>query len=148
MKSVTPFIRNPYNYDLDVMSMVTGLECLEPTMTQQQFKDECDINVLAERFGLTGVMPLNPNTPSYGDFGEVFDFQTAMNSIVATKANFMQLTASVRKRFSNDPQELLVFMENPANRQEAISLGLIPPPPVPPHHPAPSAAPAASTPSP
>lgn len=119
------FIRTPYNYDRNAASVASGLRCDDLTRAQQQFKDECDIMTIVRRFHLTGQMPVNPQTPSYGDFGEVFDFQTAMNSIITAEKNFMSLTATVRKRFNNDPQELLLFMENPANRQEAIDLGLV-----------------------
>jgi phage internal scaffolding protein len=133
-------VRNAYNYDVFQDSIDTGLECLEPTLAQQQFKDETDINILAERFGLTGTMPMNPGTPNYGDFSEVFDFQTSMNAIVKARQDFMALPPKLRKRFDNDPQQLLLFMEDPANRSEAVALGLVNPPPVPPQ-PAPAPAP-------
>ena len=49
-----PFMRTPYNYDTDEVSVDSGLVCPEPTLAQQQFKDEADINLILERFGRTG----------------------------------------------------------------------------------------------
>lgn len=131
-----PFIRTPYNYDLAEASRSSGLSCPEPTRTQQQFKDEVDINVLVARYGITGTMPQNPNVPGYGDFSGVFDYQTALNTIIAADRDFLTLPWDVRDRFANDPQKLLVFLENPHNRAEAIKLGLLPPQ-TPPVHPTP-----------
>ena len=37
----------------------------------------------------------------------------------------MTLPADLRKRFSNDPGQLLSFLENEDNRAEAIKLGLV-----------------------
>jgi hypothetical protein len=37
----------------------------------------------------------------------------------------MALPANIRSRFDNDPAKLIDFMENPANREEAESLGLV-----------------------
>ena len=58
------------------VSEAIGLSCgtvdEEDSKTQQQFIADCDINVLAMRFGLTGQpMPVAPIDPSaYGDFSE------------------------------------------------------------------------------
>ena len=44
----------------------SDLECKDPSLAQQQFKDDVDINVLLERFKVTGVMPQGVVMPSYG----------------------------------------------------------------------------------
>lgn len=123
-----PFVRSPYNYDMDAASLESGTRCDDPHLAQQQFLEESDINTIVERFGLNGEMPVSPVVPSYGDFSEVTDFQSAMNAVVAAQAGFMELPAKVRARFSNDPQQLLEFLANGENRKEAIALGLIPEP--------------------
>jgi phage internal scaffolding protein len=119
------FIRNPYNYDMDKVSDETGLKCEDPSLTQQHMRDECDINVIVERFGVTGRVPVTPLEPSYGDFSGVGDYHTALNKINATKEQFMTLPAKVRARFDHDPYELVNFLMDEANRSEAIELGLI-----------------------
>jgi len=124
-KDKLPFVRNPYNYDMDKVSDETGLLCKDPSLAQQHMKDECDINVIVERFGVTGQIPQTPIEPSYGDFSGVTDYHTAMNKIKAADAAFMALPAKLRAKFDHDPNALLNFLENETNRSEAIQLGLI-----------------------
>lgn len=120
-----PFVRNPYNYDTNAVSDETGLKCEDPTLTQQQFVEESDINYIAERYGLTGELPTVLNLPRYGDFSGIFDFQTAQNAVRAAVEQFMTLPAKLRSRFDNQPQKLLAFLEDPENRAEAEFLGLV-----------------------
>lgn len=119
------FVRNPYNYDSDQHSTDTGLLCLDESLTEQEHLEETDINYIADRFMKTGHAPQIINMPTYGDFEGVFDFQSAMNIITEAKHEFMSLPAKVRSRFNNDPHELIQFIEDPANRDEAIKLGFI-----------------------
>ncbi len=124
-KDKLPFVRNPYNYDMALVSQETGLECKDPSLAQQHMRDECDINIIVERFGVTGQLPQAPIEPSYGDFSGVTDYHTALNKIRQAEAEFMALPAKLRARFDHDPNALLNFLENETNRDEAIQLGLI-----------------------
>ena len=120
-----PFVRNPYNYDVDQISNETGLLCLDPSLAQQHQKDDADINVIVERFGLTGQLPDAITPPQYGDFSQATDYHSAMNAVRAAQERFMELPAKLRARFDNDPAKLIDFVSNGDNRQEAVSLGLI-----------------------
>ena len=120
-----PFVRNPYNYDMALVSQETGLKCEDPSLAQQHMKDECDINVIVERFGVTGQLPVAPLEPTYGDFSGVSDYHSAMNAIRASEEAFMALPAKIRAKFDHDPNALLEFLQNETNRDEAIELGLI-----------------------
>lgn len=124
-KIVKPFVRDPYNYDKDEVSNETGLKCEDPSLAQQHMKDECDINVIVERFGVTGQLPVTTLEPTYGDFSGVSDYQDALIKLQQTDADFMALPAAIRARFANDPFELVNFLASEANREEAIQLGLI-----------------------
>lgn len=125
----TPFLRSAFNYDMDKASDESGLVFLDDSLTQQQFKEESDINTIVNRFLKTGVLP-TPNTfPQYVDFEGVFDYQSAMNLVRAADESFMRMDAKVRARFNNSPQEFLEFFANPANSEEAIRLGLAIPQP-------------------
>jgi phage internal scaffolding protein len=119
------FVRNPYNYDMALVSQESGLECKDPSLAQQHMKDECDINVLVERFGVTGQLPQTPIEPTYGDFSGVSDYHSALNAIKAADTAFMGLPAQLRAKFDHDPNALLQFLQNEQNRDEAIMLGLI-----------------------
>lgn len=120
------FFRTGFNYDADAVSRETGLACdPEDTRTQESFAAECDINEIVRRFGLTGTVPENFRMPVSGDFTGVSDFHSAMNLVVEAQRSFDSLPAELRARFGNDPQALLLFLEDGANREEAVKLGLV-----------------------
>lgn len=135
---ITPFLRSAYNYDVDAVSRETGLLCADPTLAQQQFAEEANINTIVERFGLTGELPTNVRVPVSGDFTDITDYQTALNMVLDAEAAFMELPANVRARFENDPQKLQDFVEDASNLDEARRLGIAVPAPVPAPEPAPT----------
>ncbi len=124
MKMKTVFCRSPYNYDMDLASDQSGLKCEDDSLTQQQFKEEADINTIVDRFMKSGVLPTPVNMPQFVDYEGVFDFQSAMNVVRQADENFMRLDAKLRARFNNSPQEFLEFFSNAENIPEAIRLGL------------------------
>jgi len=128
MASSKVFVRSPYNYDVKAVSDETGLVCPEPTLAQQQFRDDSDPNTIMKQFARTRDPALlqGLNTPQYGDFTGIGDYQSALNSVIQAQDAFMELDAHVRARFANDPGLLLDFLSNGENRDEAIKLGLIP----------------------
>jgi len=120
----TVFCRSAYNYDMDLASDQVGLKCLDASLTQQQFKEEADINTIVDRFMKSGVLPNPANMPQFIDFEGIFDYQTAMNAVRSADEQFMRMDAKIRSRFNNSPQEFLAFFADPANSEEAIRLGL------------------------
>lgn len=104
----------------------SDLVCDDPSLAQQQFKDDADINVLLERFKVTGQMPQGVTLPSYGDFSTVVDFRSANDAIRRARDSFMELPAALRARFQNDPQVFLEFCSDKANLPELRKLGLAP----------------------
>jgi phage internal scaffolding protein len=123
----TPFLRSPYNYDRDAASNESGLACEEPSLTQQHFKDETDINNILRQFNITGLLPESPLSARYGDFTGIVDYQSALNAVIAAESEFEALPAELRARFQNDPANLLNFLEDENNRPEAEKLGLVVP---------------------
>lgn len=119
------FLRTMYNYDTDAASNESGLACEEPTLAQQHFKEECDINTILHRFNITGLLPEAPISPRYGDFTGIGDYHTALNRVIAAQEEFEALPAQIRARFENDPAQLIEFLNDEANRSEAVELGLI-----------------------
>ena len=119
------FLRTPYNYDTDAASNESGLACEEPSLAQQHFKDECDINTILERFNITGLVPQSPLSPRYGDFSGIGDYHTALNRVIAAQDEFESLPAQIRARFENDPAKLIEFLGDETNRPEAEDLGLV-----------------------
>lgn len=109
------------------IGQATGTVNDEPSLTQQQFKEDCDINVLAMRFGLTGKpVPQAMFDPAqFGDFSDVPDLRTALDLVNDAKNRFMDLPSALRYRFHNSPSELWDFVTNPENAEEAVRLGLL-----------------------
>lgn len=126
-----PFVRTPYNYDVDAVSRETALECKLPTRTQQQFKDECDINVILDRFGATGNLPITTVQPMAGDFTGIGTYQEAIESVRSAEENFMQLPSKIRERFSQDSKKFVDFCLDPANIEAVREMGLAPRPEAP-----------------
>lgn len=121
------FLRTMYNYDTDAASNESGLACEEPTLAQQHFKEECDINTILQKFNVTGILPEAPLSPRYGDFSGIGDYHTALNRVMAAKDEFESLPAQIRARFDNDPSKLIEFLDDETNREEAEKLGLVDP---------------------
>lgn len=119
------FLRSLGNYDSDKVSVETGLVCDDPSMAQQQFKDECDINTILDRFSVTGQLPVSPLQPQFGDFSGVTDYQSALNAVLDAQESFDALPARLRERFANDPAAFVDFCLDEANRGEMKALGLI-----------------------
>lgn len=133
------FVRSPYNYDADLVSRETSVNCDESEdMTQQSFKEECDINTLVRRFGITGLMPQNMVPPTFQMFEDVFDFHSAMNAIAEARESFDALPAETRYKFQNDPQKFVEFCADPKNVDEMVEMGLAIARPVADNTPAPS----------
>lgn len=101
----------------------------DPSLTQQHFKDECDINHIMKRYRETGMLvdPLQRATakPQFGDFSTAFDFMEAQNIIARARENFDALPSHLRERFGNNPAAMLSFLENESNYEEAVKLGLL-----------------------
>lgn len=122
---IAPFMRTPHNFDRDVNSVETGTSCPEETLAQQQFRDECDINTILERFGITGMVPTNVRQPLTEDFIDAMDYQSALNALMEAEQSFMEMPAKVRAEFQNDAGKFIDFFGREENRERAIELGLI-----------------------
>lgn len=108
----------------------------EPSMTKQSFREETDINILASKYIRKDVeyTPLQiaqqiaavtQKPLAYGDVSNATNLNDAMNVIAEIQDAFDVLPATIRQRFDNDPLSLVGFLENPANRAEAVKLGLL-----------------------
>lgn len=106
---------------------LTDIPDLGPSLTQQHFSKDADINEIVQRFGIKdGSIPPAPNDPRfYADFTDVVDLRTALDRTIEAVTAFELLPVRLRNRFNNRPAELYEFVLDPANEAEAISLGLL-----------------------
>lgn len=104
----------------------------EPSKTVQSDANDCDINCIVER-AKRGIIPPGVGTkvPIYGDFTNLPTFVEAMRIVALGRQAFESLDAFIRERFGNDPANMIRFLDDPANRDEAVKLGLVKAPEVP-----------------
>lgn len=104
-----------------------------PSLTRQEFADECDINKLMAQYEKTGLFPLsvNPGEPRYLDVSNVPDLMQAHDILQNATASFMSLPATTRRDFDNDPMKFIAFAENPENIEKMREWKLAPPAPIP-----------------
>lgn len=116
----------------------------EPSLTQQHFAKDADLNEIIKRFGITdgAIPPAVADARFFGDFSDVPDFRTALDQTREALEHFNALPANIRNRFNNDPVRLFAFVSDPANGEEAVKIGLLTKdqPPKPPTPPAPPVA--------
>lgn len=94
-------------------------------VTDQSRKAECDVNNIIARYDRTGLITnVSKFEGRFGDMSGV-DFKMLQDQVAGAATMFEQLPSHIRKKFKNDPAELLAFMDNPDNREEAIKLGMI-----------------------
>lgn len=123
-KIVAPFLRTPYNYDMNAAGDETAIECKDPSLAQQHMHDDTDINKLMERYTVTGELPQLTTPPLQGDFTNVLSYQDALNLMREAQASFDAMPARIRNRFDNDPAQFVDFFSNEANRDEIRQMGL------------------------
>ena len=71
-------------------------------LTQQSFKDECDINVLLNHWIKTGVMPsFNQAQPVYGDVSDMLSPQEAANLRIHAQEIYNDLPDDVREKYQH-----------------------------------------------
>lgn len=109
--STSYVFKTPFNHDTSLESSRTGYLETMPSKAQQNQADEADINTIVKRFNVTGQLPQIPLPPRLEEFGEIFDFQSAMNTMAAAKASFNQLPAEVRSQFNNDPHAFVSYTD-------------------------------------
>ncbi|AXH72218.1 MAG: internal scaffolding protein [Microviridae sp.] len=93
--------------------------------TKQAFKEECDINNIMRKYLEGAPIPANVSVGRYGDFSSGADYLEAQSILLTAREQFAALPAKVRERFGNNPAQLLEFVADPKNLDEARKLGLL-----------------------
>ena len=103
----------------------------QPSLVAVEFLQETDINFLLARYKNTGSfysmqdLVKAKRRPQFGDFTGIPDYQESLNKMASALEMFQDLPLKVRQRFHDSPIELLAFLQDENNRQEAESLGII-----------------------
>ena len=96
----------------------------EPSLTEQSFKFESDINNICEGKAFSS-LPTNKNQPLFDDFTNLGNYQESLDTVARAKSLFEELPSSLRNRFENNPQKLIDFVSDPEkNYDEGVKLGI------------------------
>jgi len=105
------------------------LELEKDSHVEQSHVGSTNINAIMRRYRKTGEFPPAALEAAYGDFSGATDYHDAQNRILGAASAFMELPSEIRTRFGNDPGQLLDFMSDDGNLEEARVLGLVSPEP-------------------
>lgn len=103
----------------------------DPSLTRQEFAEECDINTIMKRYeghntGPNGLP--NVGVPQYVDLsGMPTDLMGYMQLMQDAERAFMTLPAAVRREFDNDPIAFVDFASDPGNIDQMRAWDLAPP---------------------
>lgn len=101
------------------------VETGEETLTQQHFKEACDINNIARSIEATGsTAHVKQARERYGDFSDVME--TALNFDKAIKAKnlFEQVPVEIRKKVGHSIPGLFEYISKPENFEECVKWGI------------------------
>lgn len=96
------------------------------SLTQQHFKEECDIINIIKRHDRNGIIEhVQRGQARYGDFSQVTDYREALDLVRDARDEFMTIPSDIRKKFDNDPGKFYEFVSNPDNKEELKTMGFI-----------------------
>lgn len=113
-------------YDFKKRSDDAAYYCDPLSSTRTEFASQCNVNNILKKYTKNGINPfLITKDAKYGDFTNVPNHQEALELVMAAEDYFMQFPADIRARFANDPSNMISYLSDPNNHEEAASLGLI-----------------------
>lgn len=97
----------------------------KPSMTNQSLGYEVDINNIVNGY-TQGIFMRNfvEKSKNRGSVITSDEYQNSLYAISKARSMFEELPSKLRLRFHNEPREFLSFIEDPANDEECIKLGL------------------------
>ena len=102
-----------------------SLDCGEESMTQQCFKDQCNVNNILAKYQKTGMVDhLNKHAAQYADLSELGDYRENIEKVRNAEILFNDLPSAMRNRFANDPAAFLEYCSDPSNLDELIKTGV------------------------
>lgn len=88
----------------------------EDSLTNQADAQDCDINIIVKKYGITGQIPqITGLEPLYGDFTEIGDYHEMVQRIRQANDAFMTIPAEIREQFDNDPGRFVSFASDEKN---------------------------------
>ncbi len=95
--------------------------------TQQQFREEVNINNIVKKYHDTGMIQQMANSQGSYGYATSQSFTEAMHIVANARSEFERLPSSVRSHFENDTSKFLDAVQDPERKKEFIELGLVKP---------------------
>ena len=95
------------------------------SVTEQSHLESTDINKIFHESNHSPEILIPESPPTFGDFSSVADFTEMQNRVADAISGFEKLPSETRAFFDHNPANLVEFMNNPDNAQDAIDMGLI-----------------------
>lgn len=97
----------------------------EPSKTDQSQTEQSDVNYIIGQYKKTGQLThLARKQGVYADVSQIPDLQESLAQVELANTAFASLPSEVRQRFQNSPVQMIEFLQDPSNDEEAIRLGL------------------------
>lgn len=96
------------------------------SMAVESAKEETDINNIMRRFNVHGVVPQRTGG-QYIDVSEIGDYQQCLEVVQEAERQFLAIPSEIRRKFDNDPRQMIDFLIDPDNIDEARQMGLFEP---------------------
>ncbi len=96
-----------------------------PSKTDPSMQDECNVNLIMDRFHRTGQISHLANAQGiFADVSNVVDLLGSMQRIESAKAGFAALSPQLRSFFKNKMENMVAFLADSQNDELAIEMGL------------------------
>ena len=90
--------------------------------TEESHKDSCDINKIFHASNHSPELLIPESPPTFGDFSNGADFTEMQNRVADAISGFENLPSETREFFEHKPANLVEFMNDPENAQDAINM--------------------------
>lgn len=110
-----------------------GITFKKPSLTQQCFKEQCDINNILESYSQqaramrANIADLLPpiDSQDFADISNMEDFLTAQNKIAKVTQIFEQMPSNVRPEFGDDPANFIAALGDSQKYSQLADLGVL-----------------------
>lgn len=102
-----------------------------PSKTRQAPKDGTQIDSILKKYATQGVSPNDVGvffaTAASAPYGvqPSTDYQMMLNEVIRVENYFMSLPSRIREKFGHNAQNMINFVADPSNLEEAQKLGLV-----------------------
>ena len=103
-----------------------SIDCSEPKLTDQSYKNQCDINIIMANYAKTGMLSHTTTIePKFIDNTSIPTLEEAFDIVNRAEEAFYSLPPDIRRLMDNDPSQLELFIQDPNNKDILLKNGVI-----------------------